>query len=257
MEKILKPTSSYFLSQTFWRILRNIMGKNSWTFFYKLSQKIKIRRKLFQIDKENLNLKNNLIYPIYGQKEKEIKKFSYYLKKHKSSKPAGDYRKYLDKMFYNFRNNVRTILELGISEGAGILSLKDYFYNSYLWGIDIDKNTFLEDEQIVQCYWADQLKLNTLKESAVKFNVKFDLIIDDGWHHPESQINSMMAYLPYLNNNGTYIIEDIIHKDYYKFFQKIQKILEEKNFQTQYKTFTVKGSDISDVLACLIIKRKN
>ena len=50
-EKILKPTSSYFLSQTFWRMLRNVMGKNSWTFFYKLSQKIKIRRKVVA-DKE-------------------------------------------------------------------------------------------------------------------------------------------------------------------------------------------------------------
>ena len=32
------------------------MGKNSWTFFYKLSQKIKLGSKLSQIRKENLNL---------------------------------------------------------------------------------------------------------------------------------------------------------------------------------------------------------
>ena len=38
----LKPTSSLYLSQTFWKILRNIIGKDSWTFFYILSQKIKI-----------------------------------------------------------------------------------------------------------------------------------------------------------------------------------------------------------------------
>jgi len=255
-EKILKPTSSYFLSQTFWRVLRNVIGKNSWTFFYKLSQKIKIRRKLLQISKENLNLKNNLNYPIYAYEKKEIKKFSFYLKKYKSSKPIGDYRDYLDKIFYTLKDNVRTILELGISEGAGILSLKDYFYNSYLWGIDIDKNTFLKDEQIIKCEWADQLKLHTLKQSAANFNVKFDLIVDDGWHHPESQINSIIAYLPYLNYGGTYVVEDIVHKDYYKYFKKIIKILEEKNFEVRYKKFSVPNSDISTVLGYLIICRK-
>ena len=254
-QKILKPTSSYFLSQTFWRILRNIIGKNYWTFFYKLSQKIKIRTKLSELRKENLSLKSNLNYPLY--KKKEIKNFSYYLKKHNSSKPHGDYRDYLDKIFFNLKNEVKTILELGISQGAGILSLKDYFYNSYLWGIDIDKNTFLKDKQIVKCDLADQLKIDSLKESAKKFNTKFDLVVDDGWHHPESQINSMIAFLPYLNHNGTYIVEDIVHKDYFKYFQVVKKNLEEKKFQVEYKKFNIKGSDISSELAYLIIRRKN
>ena len=49
-----------------------------------------------------------------------------------------------------------------------------------------------------------------------------DLIIDDGWHHPEAQINSLIAYLPYLNFSGTYIVEDIVHKDYYNLFQKVK-----------------------------------
>ena len=215
----LKSSSALYLSQTFWKILRNIIGKNSWTFFYKLSQKIKIRSKLLQLKKENLDLKKNLNYPTQIKEEKEIKKYSYYLDRYKSSKAIGDYRIFLDKTFYNLRNNNRTILEIGISYGAGILSLKDYFHNSYLWGVDIDRNTFLKDKRIVECEWADQLKINSLRESAKKFNVKFDLIVDDGWHHPESQINSIIAYLPYLNYNGLYIVEDIVHKDYYKQFQ--------------------------------------
>ena len=131
-------------------------------------------------------------------------------------------------------------MELGISQGAGILSLKDYFYNSYLWGIDIDKNTFLKDKQIVKCDLADQLKMNSLKESAKKFNTKFDLVVDDGWHHPESQINSMIAFLPYLNHNGTYIVEDIVHKDYFKYFQVVKKNLEEKNFKLSIRNLILK-----------------
>ena len=55
---------------------------------------------------------------------------------------------------------------------------------------------------------ADQLKLNTLKTSGEKFNTKFDLIVDDGWHHPESQIKSLiLLFLPYLNQGGLYIVK--------------------------------------------------
>ena len=250
----LKSSSALYLSQTFWRILRNIMGKKSWTFFYKLSQKIKIRNKLQQLKEENLNLKDNLNYPTKTKEEKEIKKYSFYLDRYKSSKAYGDYRFFLDETFYNLKNNINTILEIGISYGAGILSLKDYFHNSYLWGVDIDRNTFLKDKQIVKCEWVDQLKINSLQESAKKFNVKFDLIIDDGWHHPESQMNSLIAYLPYLNFGGLYIVEDIVHKDYYTQFQKIKKVLEEKNFKVEYKKFT--AEDRVDILGFLIIYRK-
>jgi len=250
----LKSSSALYLSQTFWRILRNIMGKKSWTFFYKLSQKIKIRNKLQQLKEENLNLKDNLNYPNKIKEEKEIKKYSYYLERYKSSKAYGDYRFFLDETFYNLKNNINTILEIGISYGAGILSLKDYFHNSYLWGVDIDRNTFLKDKQIVTCEWVDQLKINSLRESAKKFNVKFDLIVDDGWHHPESQMNSMIAYLPYLNYGGLYIVEDIVDKDYYTQFQKIKKVLEGKNFKVEYKKFT--AEDRVDILGFLIIYRK-
>tara|TARA_Y100000590_G_C15535678_1_gene944941 strand:+ start:198 stop:998 length:801 start_codon:yes stop_codon:yes gene_type:complete len=250
----LKPTSSLFLSQTFWRLLRKIIGKNLWTFFYKLSQKVKIKKKLFQLTNENMDLKNNLNYPNPLKNNVEIKKFSFYLDRHKSSRSIGNYRDYLDNKFNLIRDNVTTILEIGISYGAGILALKDYFNNSFLWGVDIDRSTFLQEQRIVKCEWVDQLKIDTLKEAAVKFNVKFDLIIDDGWHHPEAQINSLIAYLPYLNYKGTYIVEDIVHKDYYNHFQKVKTILEKKDFMVEYEKFT--PLDRVDITGCLLIQRK-
>ena len=97
-------------------------------------------------------------------------------------------------------------------------------------------------------------QIDTLKEAAVKFNVKFDLIIDDGWHHPEAQINSLIAYLPYLNYKGTYIVEDIVHKDYYEHFQKVKTILEKKDFMVEYEKFT--PLDRVDITGCLLIQRK-
>ena len=74
------------------------------------------------------------------------------------------------------------------------------------------------------------IKTNTMIKNADYFSTKFDLIVDDGWHHPESQINSLIAYLPYLNKGGTYILEDIVHDKYYNYFLKVMKLLEKKIF---------------------------
>ena len=151
-QKNLKPSSSYFLSQTFWRLLRNLTSKKIWTFFYKLSQKIKINSKLSELKREDLTLQNNLKYPLIENPEiSDNESFSYYLNKYKSSKPEGEYRKYLDDLFANLKNKVNTILELGVSSGAGIRSMKDYFYKSSLWGIDIDQQTFIKEKRIIEC----------------------------------------------------------------------------------------------------------
>ena len=258
--KVLKPSSSFFLSQTFWKYLRKFINKQCWTYLYKLSQKIKIKKKIVELQNADLNLINNLNYK--KKKTKKIltkNKFSYYLKKYNSSKPLGLYRNLLDKLFIKLRKTTNTILEIGVSSGAGIRSMKNYFSNSFIWGVDIDKSTFFKESRIVSFALVDQLKISTLKISAQNFNVKFDLIIDDGWHHPESQINSLIAYLPYLNINGTYIVEDIVHQDYYKFFLKIINNLNKKGFKTVYKKFSVQGSGIvedNQTIGYLIIKRE-
>ena len=82
------------------------------------------------------------------------------------------------------------------------------------------------------------------------------MIVDDGWHHPESQINSLISYLPYLSQKGTYIVEDIVHYHYSKYFKKVVKILEDKGFEVNYKNFDIKESEISDNLGYLIVSRK-
>lgn len=236
---ILKPTSSYFLSQKFWRYLRIYTNRNLWTFLYIISQKLKIDKHIQKFEKEKFQIKRRLFYPAIKKKIRSKKSFNFYLKKYKSSKPKGAYRKYLDNLFLNCKYP-KSILELGISEGAGIFALSNYFKSSYIWGCDIDKNTFIFNKRIKSGY-CDQLKIKSLKNILKKFNTKFDLIIDDGWHHPESQINSIQSCLPYLNYNGIYITEDIAHDKYKNEFFKIIKILNKKGFKTIYKKFFIKN----------------
>ena len=130
-QKNLKPSSSYFLSQTFWRLLRNLTSKKIWTYFYKFSQKIKINSKLSELKREDLTLQNNLKYPLIQNPEiSDNESFSYYLNKYKSSKPKGEYRKYLDDLFANLKNKVNKKKKLKIFSEAGIRSMKEYFYKS-------------------------------------------------------------------------------------------------------------------------------
>ena len=238
-KKLLKPTSSYFLSQKFWKILRVFTDRHTWTFLYTISQKIKINSLLSILSYEDLTLINGAKYKNSAISYKNKQKFSTYLKKYNSSKPMGNYRKYLDKLFIRIKQP-RTILEFGISEGAGILALKDYFKYSKLWGLDIDKNTFIKDKRI-KCGYCDQLKLISIKKILKKFNTKFDLIIDDGWHHPEAQINSIISSLPYLNNDGIYITEDINHDSYENHFSKVIDILNNKKFKVEYRKYYIRN----------------
>ena len=239
--KKLKPTSTHFLSQKFWRYLRRILNRDLWTYLYISFQKFKFSSTLRLIKDDNLNQKEKLNYPNQRKKLKnKIHSYSFYLKKYNSSKPKGKYRKYLDKVMKKINPN--TVLEFGISEGAGLLSMNEYFKNSYFWGLDIDRYTFIKKKNFV-CGFCDQLNISSIRKILKKFNTKFDLIIDDGWHHPQSQMNSIICSLPYLNYGGVYITEDIAHDAYKKNINKLVNMLRKKKFKVIYKKFTIKNRD--------------
>ena len=258
MNKILKSSSAHHLSQNNWRLLRKFIGRYLWKNLYTFSQKLKLPKMIKKLENSNLSLKNNLNYPQFTENKsfRKNSKFSDLISKYNTSKPEGEYRNFLDNLFFKIRPKTKTILEIGVSEGGGLLAMRDFFEQSLLWGVDIDRDTFINSERIKECEWVDQLKLKTMIKNAEYFSTKFDLIVDDGWHHPESQINSLIAYLPYLNKGGTYILEDIVHDKYYNYFLKVMKLLEKKNFQYNYYNFNMNGkSEISDNLGYLIIKR--
>jgi len=258
-KKILKATSTHFLSQKFWRFLRNILNRDVWTYLYISFQKLRIQKTLKLVLSEDLSLKKNLNYKKSIKKVKnKSKEYSFYLTKFNSSKPQGKYREFLDKIMKKINPN--TVLEFGISEGAGLFSMDEYFKNSYFWGCVIDKNTFIKKKNFT-CGYCDQLNIISIKKILKKFNTKFDLIIDDGWHHPQSQINSIVCSLPYLNKGGIYITEDIAHDAYKNDIMKLINDLRKKGFTVIYKKFLIKDkiSNIAgtDFNGYLFIYRKD
>lgn len=236
-KKKLKPSSSYFLSQRFWRFLRNILPVNLWSFFYVLVQKIKSPIYIKALKDSDLTFKGEKTLIAHTITINNLKNnISYFLKKNKTTKPDNGYLDYLDNNFSKYKN-AENILEVGVAYGSGIFSFIEFFETSKIIGIDIDPSTFINHSR-VECYQADQLNRKNLRYTADKISKFYDIIIDDGWHHPEAQINTIIEFIPYLKPNGLMIIEDIVNNHYSSLFFNVQKILNKKNFKTRYINFS-------------------
>jgi hypothetical protein len=155
----------------------------------------------------------------------------YILDKHISTK-CHNYISNYSEIFKNIRNNVKTVLEIGIGsvengQMGGIVylgyktgnSLKcwsEYFVNAKIYGIDIFEHTELNCEKI-QTIVADQSSEKDLFNALQIIDSKLDIIIDDGSHLAEHQVFSFIFLNKYLSENGLYIIEDIQPQNIEKF----------------------------------------
>lgn len=107
-----------------------------------------------------------------------------------------------------YKEKAKNILEIGICSGASLCVWEEYFKNANIYGIDIDVSRlrFGLDKSRIYMYKID----GTHEDTPVKLgNIKYDIIIDDGSHKPEDQIQSFKIFSPYIEKNGVYIIEDI------------------------------------------------
>lgn len=93
--------------------------------------------------------------------------------------------------------------------GASIRAFADYLPDARIFGADIDSKILFQTDRI-RTAPVDQLKLDTFTEmtDALGCN-QFDIIIDDGLHSPEANLNTLMFGLSALKAHGCIIIEDI------------------------------------------------
>ncbi len=140
---------------------------------------------------------------------------------------------------------ITNLLEIGIgfdisSPGSSLRSWRHLFPTAKIYGADIDKRVLFEEENI-KTFFTDQLnkiELNILKKKLN--NIFFDVIIDDGLHTYEANINTFEVFNDILSKEGLYFIEDIRYPElekYYKFFENSKfdfKIIECLNVNSSY-----------------------
>lgn len=104
------------------------------------------------------------------------------------------------------KDNVN-ILENGICSGAFLQVMSEFLPQAEIYGIDINLSVckFGRENPKIHLYELD----GTQQSTAETLNQKFDLIIDDASHDGHDQLKSLEIFIPYLKDDGVYIIEDI------------------------------------------------
>lgn len=145
-----------------------------------------------------------------------------------SDKDRNGYCQAYDMLFSPLREQPVRLLEIGIgtmipgapssmvgyslpgyAPGGSLRAWRDFFAQGEIHGADIQDDTqFTGEERITthKCNSTDRRQVDIL---VPKLGGQFDIIIDDGSHHPNDQIMTLRNFFPLLKPGGYYIIEDI------------------------------------------------
>jgi hypothetical protein len=126
-----------------------------------------------------------------------------------------------ERIFSSKKNDKNNILEIGIGEpkqnkqnGGSIKLWHDYFPNSTIYGLDIicisNVNDCIKNNDRINLITSvDAYNKTFIENTFIKNDIKFDILIDDGPHTLDSMVFFVKNYLPLLNDNGVFVIEDI------------------------------------------------
>jgi hypothetical protein len=97
--------------------------------------------------------------------------------------------------------------------GASLRAFREMYPHAFIYGADIDKRILFNEDRI-KTFYANQLEMDSLTDLQRRlFPLKFQLIIDDGLHTPEANINMFRFAIDMLTPDGVFVIEDIKESD--------------------------------------------
>ena len=122
-----------------------------------------------------------------------------------------------ESLFEKYQNKKVNVLEIGVWNGESMKLWHDYFVNAdNVVGIDIFERSSLEElSGWLKGYDVKLHKFNSHKDTdkflefAETYEEGFDIIIDDGSHWYENQINTYKKFSRLMKPGGVYVIEDI------------------------------------------------
>lgn len=158
-----------------------------------------------------------------------------------------DYMSQLDKSFWHgyldfyepfFNKKFSNIAEIGVNHGHSIRWLLDRFPDAQIYGADIiDRLEMWPEDPRFTFKRFDQGNVPSLTDF---FSLAdFDLIIEDGSHHPDHQALALVKGIQALKPGGTYILEDI-HTSHPVYIQRTKRLFD--------KFKTPKGTALSVLL---------
>lgn len=118
------------------------------------------------------------------------------------------YHTVYEELYTDRRDEVDSVLEVGVLKGGGLMTFAEYFPNATVYGMDIDL------EQI-DCIPDDMLgnRIFLVPGDSVVTKIigpySFDLIVDDGAHTGCNQLGTFQNLYQRLRPGGLYVIEDV------------------------------------------------
>ncbi len=120
-----------------------------------------------------------------------------------------------DRHFSRFRGTDVHVVEFGVSEGGSLQMWKEYFGDKcHIYGVDINPHCKDLEEDRISIFIGDQEDREFLRSLSEQIP-RIDILIDDGGHRMQQQINTFEELFPHISENGVYLIEDL-HTSYWK-----------------------------------------
>lgn len=156
--------------------------------------------------------------------------------------PYHTYIYLYDKEFTPYQKDVR-MLEIGVDHGGSLAMWKKYFEKYDIVGFDLHPNP-IEGMPYTEDLLNDKnIKLrfgrsSTERDAAVEFaDGSFDIIIDDGSHDPDIQIETFRVWFSKLNKGGIFFIEDILGNQYVRVKNAVEYHLKTLNVKYELEDY--------------------
>lgn len=163
--------------------------------------------------------------------------------KYSCDKVVSGYHNEYNKILPKFKNQTINLLEVGVGTilttplegmssvpssmkgwkdsnpeyfpGASLKAFSEYFKNGKIYGVDIQPDCKINEDRI-ETFIFDST--NSEKCTQILNDLKFDIIIDDGNHDPNFQIKTLENLYNRLNDEGYYIIENVINYEFINYY---------------------------------------
>lgn len=109
-------------------------------------------------------------------------------------------------------SNMSFAVKTGYQTGNSLRVWKEFFPNASVYGVDVDEKAIFQEDRITT-FACDSMNVSKMQSILDLLDKKFDLIIDDGLHTLEGNLGTLESTLPYLAEDGIYIMEDINQYD--------------------------------------------
>jgi SAM-dependent methyltransferase len=103
---------------------------------------------------------------------------------------------------------ISSLLEIGVANGESLRMWAELLPEARIVGVDVAPDCAQHETERIAVIIADATVAPRMQLVA-RAHGPFDVIVDDGSHHPPDAVASFAALFPYLRPGGAYFIEDL------------------------------------------------